>query len=974
MHQPSRLVAPPLLLALTLTGHVLSGQSQPQSGRGSSDSDVVEMTAFVVDTESDVGYTATSTLAGSRLNTELKDIAAPISVFTKEFLDDIGATSVNAALEYGLNTVTEYDVTGNGIIENNFQTRMRGIAGAGRARNFMTTALNADVYNTERLDFSRGPNSVLFGIGSPAGIINTSTKFARLGRDFTTVQARWGSYDSYRASLDINRMLGKKIAIRGNFLWQDQDGYRDFEFQKKKGAALSGTWRPFRNTTIRAEGEFIDVVENRARPWTPFEAYIGWENNGKLGANTATTWGGTVAGTAVAVQPAIVLMSDGLWADQFVWNNATQNFKWSNGASANIPGLNTPPNVLDFSRVRREANIFGAGARSNSEAKIGGIYLEQKVSEDLSFELAAATEYEDRFTVSPLNFGNYRIRYDTNAYLPVFNSNGVQTGMQANPNFGRGVMISNGGFGNNSHLSSLHYRTELRATVAYQLDFRKLLNSKQGLARILGHHRLAALVSDGMAERTNRNMRYVNIHPSRTVANYFDNQNRIFWGSYFDPMEKNAGMTDPFPALEAAGTRPLANGSGASVQPSLETAAWNWNRNETLTKMFAMQSFFWDGRVVGLLGWRSDEQDIYNSSPVAEASTTAVRGFIRNGKLRTVSGDTFTRGVVVHVLPDFLSVYYNRANNFQDNGVAEVFGPTGNLTSIGNRSGEGQDAGIKLRLFNGKLNASLGWYETSDTNQNVAIDGNFAPWMEGIWAALGTPIDLGGRDTRDLRSKGYEFELTANPTRQITLTFNAKDAETTVNRVLPWTGRYIEENRAAWLAQSGAIVSAAGLPVGTTVGETVQRIDELVAVSRAVDGNAPFGDRRRMANFYGRYTFAQNNWLKGLTLGMGAQYRGPSLIAYRSQTDGGAVHSPSYTMASGMASYNWRLRQGMRLRLQLNVDNLFNLLEAQPVAGGEPTGATRQTFEDRGLLYNGVVYTVYLPPPRSYSLTATLSF
>ncbi len=972
MHQPLASLAPRLVLALIATSPVLSAQTQ--SDRERPDPNVVEMTAFVVNTESDVGYTATSTLAGSRLNTELRDVAAPISVFTKEFLDDIGATTLNDALEYGLNTVTDYDITGNGIVSNNFQTRMRGIAGAGRSRNFMRTGLNADTYNIERLDFSRGPNSVLFGIGSPAGIINSSTKFAHLGRDFATVQARWASYDSYRASLDVNQQLGKSIAVRGNFLWQDQNGYRDFEFQKKKGAALAATWRPFRNTSIRAEGEFIDVVENRARPWTPFEAYIGWENNGKLGANTATTWGGTVAGAAIAAQPVVVFMSDGLWADQFVWNNAAQNFKWSAGASANIPGLNTPPNVLDFSRVRRAANIFGAGARSNSEAKIGGIYLEQRITEDLSFELAASAEYEDRFSVQPLNFGNYRIRYDANAYLPVFNSSGVQTGMQQNPNFGRGVMISGGGAGNNSHLSSLSYLTELRATVAYQLDFRKLLKSDTGLARILGHHRMAALVSDGSVENTNRNARYVNIHSSRTVANYFANENRIFWGSYFDPMEKNAGMADPFPALEAAGVRPLANGSGASVQPSLETAAWNWNRNDTLTKMFAMQSYFWDDRIVGLLGWRSDEQDLYNSSAVREDGTTAIRGFIRNGKLRTVSGNTFTRGVVLHVLPDLLSVYYNRANNFQDNGVAEVFGPSGNLTSIGNRHGEGQDAGVKLRLFDGKVNASLGWYETSDSNQNTAIDGNYANWIEGIWAALGTPIDLAGRDTRDLRGTGFEFELTANPTRQITLTFNAKDAETTVTRVMPWTRRYIDENRAAWLAQSGAIVDAAGLPAGTTVGEAVQRIDELIAVNRSVEGSAPFGDRKRTANFYGRYAFAQNTRLSGLTLGMGAQYRGQSLMAYRAATDGAAVYSPSYTMASGMASYNWRLRRGMRLRLQFNVDNLFNLLEPQPIAGGEPTGTARQTFEDRGLLYNGVVYTVYLPPPRSYSLTATLSF
>src|SRR3954469_10929805 len=59
----------------------------------------VELSPFEVRTDKDTGYTATSTLAGSRLNTSLRDPPAAISVFTKEFLDDIGAINVTEALE-----------------------------------------------------------------------------------------------------------------------------------------------------------------------------------------------------------------------------------------------------------------------------------------------------------------------------------------------------------------------------------------------------------------------------------------------------------------------------------------------------------------------------------------------------------------------------------------------------------------------------------------------------------------------------------------------------------------------------------------------------------------------------------------------------------------------------------------------------------------------------------------------------------
>src|SRR5690606_24933774 len=213
----------------------LSAQSTTDEARRLEE-DPVKLSTFVVSTNKDVGYAAASTLAGSRLNTDLKDIAAPISVFTKEFLEDLGAVTVNDALEFALNTVTDYDTTGNGIVESNFQTRMRGISGAGRARNYVATGLNLDFYNTERLDFSRGPNSVLFGIGSPAGIINTTTKSARTDRDFGSVQAIVGSYGERRASLDYNESLTSNFGLRVNALWQDKDGYRDFEFQDKKAA------------------------------------------------------------------------------------------------------------------------------------------------------------------------------------------------------------------------------------------------------------------------------------------------------------------------------------------------------------------------------------------------------------------------------------------------------------------------------------------------------------------------------------------------------------------------------------------------------------------------------------------------------------------------------------------------------------------------------------------------------------------
>jgi outer membrane receptor for ferric coprogen and ferric-rhodotorulic acid len=65
--------------------------------------DVIKLNPFLVTEGDESGYRATSTLLGSRLNTPLRDLPGSISVFTKDFLDDIGATDIKDIIRYDLN-------------------------------------------------------------------------------------------------------------------------------------------------------------------------------------------------------------------------------------------------------------------------------------------------------------------------------------------------------------------------------------------------------------------------------------------------------------------------------------------------------------------------------------------------------------------------------------------------------------------------------------------------------------------------------------------------------------------------------------------------------------------------------------------------------------------------------------------------------------------------------------------------------
>ena len=98
----------------------------------------------------------------------------------------------------------------------NFQSyRSRGV-NIRLARNyFISGSIPRDTFNLERIEQSRGPNSVLFGIGSAGGVASLSTKSGIIGRSFQKVLLSTGSHNSWRAAIDLNQSLAKNAAICG---------------------------------------------------------------------------------------------------------------------------------------------------------------------------------------------------------------------------------------------------------------------------------------------------------------------------------------------------------------------------------------------------------------------------------------------------------------------------------------------------------------------------------------------------------------------------------------------------------------------------------------------------------------------------------------------------------------------------------------------------------------------------------------
>jgi outer membrane receptor for ferric coprogen and ferric-rhodotorulic acid len=290
------------LIAFGLSCSAEAQQVNPASAPApaAKDEETLVLSPFQVNAEQDTGYLASTAQSGTRLRTELKDIASSISVVTKDFMNDIGATDLGGLLVYTLGTEVN-GVGGNfsdaGTVANPSgnetdydgafanagpSTRVRGLTSADMSRDFFITSIPLDGYNTDRVEISRGPNAMLFGLGSPAGIINNSLITANLRTRKSTVELRTDKYGSFRTALDHNQVLVRdKFALRVATVYEDNQYKIEEAWRRNKRAFLTGTYRPFRNTTIRVAGEIGAVDSNMPETRPPYDAYTFWWEAGR---------------------------------------------------------------------------------------------------------------------------------------------------------------------------------------------------------------------------------------------------------------------------------------------------------------------------------------------------------------------------------------------------------------------------------------------------------------------------------------------------------------------------------------------------------------------------------------------------------------------------------------------------------------------------------------------------------------------
>ena len=240
-----------LILLIGNVSNLTAQNNEANSG------EVYDLSPFEINVADDRAYMATNTLDGSRMNTALRDTPATISIFTREFLDDIGATSVEDLLLYDVNSVPDlgdagFDGNGNqqGSISDGFSYRSRGLGGSVATDGFRTVGFG-DNYNVERIGASRGPNAILFGTGSSGGTLNMRTKRATTAVDINDFEFKVGTNDLYRGVFDFNRVLIEdKLALRVMGVYNHEGSHKPYIYSKSTGITIAGTYRFSEDSTL----------------------------------------------------------------------------------------------------------------------------------------------------------------------------------------------------------------------------------------------------------------------------------------------------------------------------------------------------------------------------------------------------------------------------------------------------------------------------------------------------------------------------------------------------------------------------------------------------------------------------------------------------------------------------------------------------------------------------------------------------
>jgi outer membrane receptor protein involved in Fe transport len=947
-------------LSLLVNAGVAQQTSAPQAEETDDSKETIVLSPFVVDSSEDEGYRASATLAGSRIKTNLKDVAAPITVVTKEFFADLGATDINDVLAYTAGTEGTRDFTAStvslgrptdAIAANAFSAnRVRGLESPQITRDYFHTIndwIGFDTYNLDDLTISRGPNSILAGLGSAAGVINYSPQLAQLARNRTSVSLRIGSHSDLRTVLNTNYVVKKDVlAFRFAGLFADRGFDQQPAYNKDRRIYFTTTYKPWSRTTLRASYEYAHVRANNPNTITPEDGITQWLQLGSPVYDMNQT-GSTVPAplTAGGNGAIAVYNSDGALEG---WYRSNTRATFYQGNLGNVPLWTASRMNSNRYLDLHELNLNPSRDDRHYEA------FNVSIDQEILPRLYANVSYVDE-SVNSKRLNLFRSEFatifvDPNVRLP----NGAP-----NPHFGETYMqfrgLDNRGTDNNTN-------EILRGTLSYDLDLKDV-------NKWLGRYRITGFMEGRETEFHDRQW---NAKVASDIGAFEDYSYRYYLGG------SATAKTTRVPGMPSlvSGAQGIPPGyeslpSGATTLTGVYALKSDRKRYEELdSAAVVLQAYLWDDKIVGTFGRRRD------SNKAAEA----IGGGGPGGGPINPAGDysapakyaqyTDSYGAVVHPL-SWLSVHYNKSENFRPNAgkVDLLNNPTPAPT------GEGEDYGFTVELLEGKLRAKVNWFkltaagapaesvtfplnqwtipfleltvmpQIASTAAFQAANPNFV-YKKRMAEGLTTGDQrLNGGYTADRVSKGMELEVTYNVTKNWRVMASVTKQEAKQSNIAASLTEFIEERLQYW--QSSGLFNYQVPPGGgwgqTLTGREYWERDSLAAYLRyrSAEGRPSDQLAEWHASAMTNYSFTEGLF-KGFNIGMGGRFIEGSVIGHPAILDSAGrvigldldrpYKNSSYIAVDAWIGYRRKIfADRYNLILQLNVRDLQESGHFRPI-------------------------------------------
>lgn len=203
-------------------------------------------------------YKADQPSSTIRINEPLIEAPQNIQVITSQSLSDQQVIAMSDGVIRNVSGATRLEHWAD------IYTRVNMRGGRAAAfRNGMNVTSNwgpltEDMSFVDRIEFIKGPSGFMMSNGEPSGIYNVVTK-KPTGSDFNgEASINLGSYDLYRASLDLDGKVNNsgKLLYRLNVMDQNKGSFRAYEYNDRYSIAPVLTWKVDSATSLTFEYTF----------------------------------------------------------------------------------------------------------------------------------------------------------------------------------------------------------------------------------------------------------------------------------------------------------------------------------------------------------------------------------------------------------------------------------------------------------------------------------------------------------------------------------------------------------------------------------------------------------------------------------------------------------------------------------------------------------------------------------------------